>query len=1199
MRFSAWRSDVGNVSPQKDVHLYPVSDTAALGETVQDFFVSGDLTISLLATIVAVYPTLLRWSPISFIPERRRSNLASSPPLRHVPGAHCSALRILLLEGSRVRVWFRGILLLAVLACAASRVATAQSAEDVSALNKQVIRLDGQGKHDEAIALAQRALAVAERMLDEAHPDRLASLDNLGSIFYDQGKYTEAEPLYKRALAIREKALGPDHPDVATSLYRLGKLYRANGHYAEAEALYNRALVVLEKTQNSREHVDAAILLNSLGGISRAQGLYDKAESYHKRALLIFENVLGREHPDVAQSLNDLGRLYQAEGRFSQAEEFLKRALEIRKKVLTPDHHLVAQSLNNLGYLYQNIGRYDDAEALHKSALTIWEKVQGRNHPDVAVSLNNLAELYWDEGRLEEAEPLYLRAVAIREKALGPEHPDIASSCFDLGELYQEEKKYGEAEELYKRALAIREKVLRSGHHLIGVVLNSLADLNRLQGQYGEADSLYQRALTILEKALGENHPHVATSLNGMGRLYQDLGRYAEAEPLYRRALTIRKAILNPGHADLGTSLDNLASLYFVQNDWLHAVEFWQQSTEVILTRMTYGGGKKLSGKRKSEAIRLNWQFESLVKAAFRLKVKESDINLKRAIFETAQWARSSEAAASLAQMAARGGGPKLASLVRERQDLALEWQAWDGLRNNWLGKSPDKRNPTAEAENNKKLADIEARIAEIDYKLAADFPDYASLASPAPLSVEKVQARLSPGEALILFLDTKDWKPTPEETFVWVVTKTNMRWVRSGLGTEALANEVQALRCGLDWEEWHGTNTAARCGALLGFSSGPGQGKPLPFHLGRAYRLYKALFGQIEDMIQGKRLLVVPSGPLASLPFNVLVTAPPAEELPKAFEGYRGAAWLTKTNAVVTLPAVSSLKALRRHAGGLTAHADYIGYGDPVLMGNATCSPPKVPDKCPSDDRAQPAAAVKSTGRATIGGGGRRSAHAPRRGTSLEAVLDEVRHFCRLPDTAYEIKCVGEHFELQSRLVRLGHDATKANILSLSHEGKLATYRVMHFATHGLLSGDVEGTSELALVLTPPDKPLEASDNGLLTASEVAGLKLNADWVVLSACNTAAGDEAGGQGQALSGLARAFFYAGGHALLVSHWPVYSDAAVQLTTRAFGEIKRDPRAGRAEAFQRSMLHLMGDKSQTDNAHPAVWAPFVVVGEGGR
>ena len=131
--------------------------------------------------------------------------------------------------------------------------------------------------------------------------------------------------------------------------------------------------------------------------------------------------------------------------------------------------------------------------------------------------------------------------------------------------------------------------------------------------------------------------------------------------------------------------------------------------------------------------------------------------------------------------------------------------------------------------------------------------------------------------------------------------------------------------------------------------------------------------------------------------------------------------------------------------------------------------------------------------------------------------------------------------------------------------------------------------------MLTPPDQP-SALDDGLLTASEAAELKLSADWVVLSACNTAAGDGTPGA-EGLSGLARAFLYAGARSVLVSHWPVRDDAAGELTTRAIALLSDHPEIGRAEALRRSMLELMARNDDPSFAHPSAWAPFVVVGDG--
>ena len=157
-----------------------------------------------------------------------------------------------------------------------------------------------------------------------------------------------------------------------------------------------------------------------------------------------------------------------------------------------------------------------------------------------------------------------------------------------------------------------------------------------------------------------------------------------------------------------------------------------------------------------------------------------------------------------------------------------------------------------------------------------------------------------------------------------------------------------------------------------------------------------------------------------------------------------------------------------------------------------------------------------------------------------------------------------------------------------------LADYRLVYFATHGLVAGDVKGLAEPSLALTLPKQPTDV-DDGLLTASEVAQLKLNADWVVLSACNTAAAEKPGAE--ALSGLARAFFYAGARALLVSHWSIDTQAATRLTTSTFAIMKSDPRLGRAEALRNAMLAYMNDKGSPLNAYPAFWAPFSIIGEG--
>ena len=163
-----------------------------------------------------------------------------------------------------------------------------------------------------------------------------------------------------------------------------------------------------------------------------------------------------------------------------------------------------------------------------------------------------------------------------------------------------------------------------------------------------------------------------------------------------------------------------------------------------------------------------------------------------------------------------------------------------------------------------------------------------------------------------------------------------------------------------------------------------------------------------------------------------------------------------------------------------------------------------------------------------------------------------------------------------------------------MSQSGQLAQRRVLVFATHGLVPGDLPNLRQPALALAANGAEDTDPLAPLLTLEDVLGLKLNADWVVLSACNTAAAD--GRAEEALSGLARGFFYAGSRSLLVTHWSVESDSASLLTTGTFAHQMTNPGARRAESLRQSMLKVM---AQPQFAHPAFWAPYALVGEGGR
>lgn len=533
---------------------------------------------------------------------------------------------------------------------------------------------------------------------------------------------------------------------------------------------------------------------------------------------------------------------------------------------------------------------------------------------------------------------------------------------------------------------------------------------------------------------------------------------------------------------------------------------------------------------------------------------------LRAEAFEAAQWALSTSAGAAVAQMSARfaSGSDELAGLVRRRQDLVdryrdLDRKLVEAIARAGAGATAATAAGTVTALRSEQATAGKA-IEALDAELARRFPAYAELADPKPLTLAETQAELGEGEALVLIL------PTAEETFVFALTPTQVAWARAGITEAQLAETVRALRVSID-----PSLAGTRAGAAIEDDTVPVD-TPASIKSGfdrrLAHGLWQKLFEPVRPVLTPAReLLIVTSGALTSLPLSVLPMSPPRGEDSDP-EALRTTDWVARTYATTTLPSVGSLKALRRFRAAELGSERFRGFGAPKLEG-----------------RAGPAVVVAGSQAFLRGGSG-----------GL-ADVDSVRRLPPLPNTGAELKRLASALGAGEEAVILAERATEATVKTTD----LSRTRVIAFATHGLVVGELKGLAEPALVFTPPARP-SVDDDGLLTASEAARLKLAAEWVLLSACNTAAGDGTPGA-EGLSGLARAFIYAGARALLASHWPVRDDAAARITTRTFAIRAGNAGIGRAEALRRAMVELMDNRSDPTLAEPRAWAPFVIVGDG--
>lgn len=717
-------------------------------------------------------------------------------------------------------------------------------------------------------------------------------------------------------------------------------------------------------------------------------------------------------------------------------------------------------------------------------------------------------------------------------------------------------------------------------------------------GNHAEAQLLAARAVSILD--IGDDNPHqLAAALSIQGRAIQAGGDAVAAEPLLRRALALRYQGSNPW-LQLG-----LAANLFAQGRLAESETLYRQSLTVSglppamraevqifaghlalrqgenargmadyrtvcaglaeqVAQMSRGSRASFTALQSRDAARdcairqtlASWDWAQLGGGE---ALSDRPIMLRDEAFMAAQTAHFDPSAAALARAGAKvvAGRSGVGNLVSDYEQ-AIEQRDNLGAAppEDWINAFYEALPPEQEARREQLNADI-ARLAG---SLAKAAPRYWDLRSPQPLGLAPLQATsgadavlLRRDEALISFMIPADQR----YGIVFAVTKDSIAWARLPFKRAELVEMVNTLRAQIDPKAY----------GLDGQRAGTGIGQ-LGFDRMLSWKLYSGLFGDsaIQSLIASKpSWIIVPAGPLTTLPPGLLLTAPPAGgiEGDDDQEALRRSPWLIRSKALTLLPSVASLRTVRQilPEGKKATSQPLLALVDPDFSGGSA-----LPANPRYVSRSFVTAFRAGLPDVALLRGLPRLAHAMEEGIALKAVL-------RAP----------------SGSVLSGQAASKASLMAHNHSGALARVRVLAFATHGFAAGQGDGAAEPMLVLSAATRP----EGWVLRASDAAGLNLNADWVVLSGCNTASPEAGAADG--LSGFARAFFFAGASSLLVSHWRVDDEIAARLVPATFRFQRRHPGTSKAQALRRAMLDILDDPD-LDAAHPAFWAPFTLIGE---
>jgi CHAT domain-containing protein len=946
---------------------------------------------------------------------------------------------------------------------------------------------------------------------------------------------------------------------------QLSRILRLSGDFVGAE----RPLINVIKLPASAAGDIGHMVYTELGSLALARGDLTRAQITLLKAV-----ALARAAPDTdpAASLETELVLATAEIRAFRLKEAAARLDRIDREIATTPGRLARVAVLAEGVraeLFFRQYRYAEALTALQAAYDGALRLYGAAHPEVARAGTSLASGELNIGRYQAAEATLLRSIAVYEDDPAFFAPALATALVNLGQVYYVTGRTALSKVALTRADELAQQSFGGDSQLGAATLLHRGYANLRAGQLGEARADLEQAIAIWTTPETSSQRAAAGTGIWLADVLRRQGDVAAARISLDESSATLEQIFSSGSYPLSDILIGRAKVAIAAGDMGAAIKAAREAATIRIAAL---GPDHLAALEANavltQALAEAGEFveaEAILLAdVARLRVRVAAIHAAQsesALEEIANLRRLVEHYLRAIDLALQNDGApvgedlralslQLAQLSRSsaagtaiaglgQRILASTEAGADGVRRlqeavlRWQLAA---RQLTARIIAGEAAGELRADVTEKAAEVLAARDDLLTAQPESARLIIPVPHRFEEIAPLLAAGEAMiAYASLEERTYAWVLTKAEIRLVLLEPDAASLQAHITALRATVDPKVISSLSDI------------------VDYDVAAASALYDMLLAPLAIPDDISHLIIVPDGTLQSLPFAALLTASsaPAAE----FAAYRQMPWLINRYEISVLPEIGALSDLRRIARASQGSQPFIGVGDPAFAESITV---------PEDVAAEPA-------------------------------MDTARliaSLAPLPESRDELNAIADALGAPASSILVGADASEANLAALS----LGDYRVIAFATHGLIAGDFGRLREPGLALTPPSNP-GGEEDGLLTVGEISRLHLDADWVVLSACNTAAADGSPGA-EGLSGLARAFFFAGSRSLLVSQWEVLSVAAVQLTTGLFRAQGDNPGMTRAGALRHAMRAMLNDDQPDYFAHPIFWAPFQLVGEGG-